>query len=527
MSKTTNMSIDSNAIYETSVDETASVMLGSGDVADDPEIWIHPTRPNLSVVLGVNKSSDGINGGLYAYELDGSPFGSNTGWSEGVNLFEKGERYNNLDLRYGFPAGAETWDIVCVSNRSDREIDVFRVLTNSNGDFAGMEHVGEIPLGNGFASGSSAPYGLAMYHSKSQGIYYVLASDKKGKVSQYRLDFDPNGSGESQIVGTRVAGLRDVSRNNSEVEGIVADDERDVIYIAAEDKGIYRYATDSSGVMTGKRTTVATASGNDALVPDLEGMTMYYGNDGTGYIISSVQGNSTYAVFDREFEGSQPNKFLKTFSIKNVEKTDSLAVTNVNLGGLYDSGMLVVHDGVGGSPTRYKFISWEKVANDGSVPLNIDTSFDPRAESSMPFDDSEILNLESDLTSYSTKSNNQLEGSNKDDEFTLTGDRSIANGYAGSDTYNVYTDGNHLINDKAGNSEISTDIVNLYGVNPEQVTVSQSSSSPNDIVLSFGADSSLTLKSQLSADGLRQIEEIRFNDDPSIIWNASYLESMF
>ena len=360
------------------VDVTTRAMLGSGDRADDPAVWIHPSNKSASIILGVNKSSDGVNGGIYAFDLDGTSALDNSQWKEGVNLFEKGERYNNVDIRYKFPAGGEAWDIVCASNRSDREIDVFRVKKNSSGNFTGLEIVGEIPLGSGFARGSDAPYGLGMFHHQSTGNYYVLTSDKEGKVAQYKLQYNPRGSGDSQITGTRVAGVFDVSGNGSEVEGIVADDERGIVYIAAEDRGIYRYATNGSGTLTGTRVTVATVSGNNALKADLEGLTMYYQPDGEGYLIASVQGSNEYAVFERAYTGNNANKYLRNFSIQGVEKTDGLDVTNVDLGGKFTSGMLVVHDGVGESPTRYKLVSWDEVADSGSPRLAIDTSCDPR-----------------------------------------------------------------------------------------------------------------------------------------------------
>ncbi len=37
-----------------------------GDAADDPAIWIHPTRPELSLVIGTNKKR-----GLEVYDLAG------------------------------------------------------------------------------------------------------------------------------------------------------------------------------------------------------------------------------------------------------------------------------------------------------------------------------------------------------------------------------------------------------------------------------------------------------------------------
>ena len=42
-------------------------MGANGDAADDPAIWVHPTDPARSLILGTNKDV-----GVYVYGLDGS-----------------------------------------------------------------------------------------------------------------------------------------------------------------------------------------------------------------------------------------------------------------------------------------------------------------------------------------------------------------------------------------------------------------------------------------------------------------------
>ena len=359
----------------------AEAMTGTGDVADDAAIWVHPADPTRSVVIGVNKSSNGRDAGLFAFDLDGSRAVDDDGWEVGVNRFEPDRRYNNVDVRYGFAAGGERWDLVCASDRTEREIDVFRVRTTAAGDFAGLEEVGEIPIGSGYAAGSDAPYGLGLFRYADRDVFYALISDKEGRVGQYRLDFNPGGTGDLRVVGVRVAGPLDVTGvgDDSEVEGIVGDDERGVVYIAGEDQGIYRYATDADGVLTGARVDVATVGGSPALTADVEGLALYERPGGEGYLVASVQGRSEYAVFERRFSGSAPNAYVDNFAIAGVEQTDGLTVTNVDLGGPFAGGMLVVHDGFGDSPTRYKFVGWDDVAAATSPGLAVDTRCDPRA----------------------------------------------------------------------------------------------------------------------------------------------------
>ncbi|VEP13134.1 conserved hypothetical protein [Hyella patelloides LEGE 07179] len=77
------------------------------------------------------------------------------------------------------------------------------------------------------------------------------------------------------------------------------------------------------------------------LVPDVEGLTIYYGEDGNGYLLASSQGDNTFAIYDRA--GS--NSYLGNFAIEGVEESDGADITNVPLGDDYSAGLLVVQDG--------------------------------------------------------------------------------------------------------------------------------------------------------------------------------------
>jgi myo-inositol-hexaphosphate 3-phosphohydrolase len=92
--------------------ETAPVH-SSADAADDPAIWIHPTDPSQSTVIGTDKSSDGH--GLVVYDLSGREL-----------FYYPHGRMNNVDVRYNFPLGNTRVSLVGVSNRS-RSLDFYKV----------------------------------------------------------------------------------------------------------------------------------------------------------------------------------------------------------------------------------------------------------------------------------------------------------------------------------------------------------------------------------------------------------------
>ena len=366
-------------------------MNGSSDVADDMCVWLHPTDRSKSIIFGNNKTDgDDPEGGIYCYALDGGPTDTlspdTLGWGAG-NWFDQGKKVNNVDVRYNFQAGSEQWDLVVGGNRTDERIDIFRVDTDAGGDFTGLTKVGSIqtdsswiPSGNNI--GNDSPYGLAMFHSKSQNKLYAIASSKGGRVAQWEMSYNAGTELIPPFIeGTRVwmtplVAFGGASDFNELVEGIVADDEKDVVYIAGENTSIYRYQTVNGVIQDAGRVTVASV-GDGNLTADIEGLTMYYASDGEGYLIASSQGSSQYAVYDREFSGSAPNAYIKNFSIVGNAHTDGIDVVNVNLGGSFTDGMFLAHSG-DGSPSNIKLVDWADVANATGPPLLIDTSWDPR-----------------------------------------------------------------------------------------------------------------------------------------------------
>ena len=143
-----------------------------------------------------------------------------------------------------------------------------------------------------------------------------------------------------------------------------------------------------------KGTTEFTDNNPSPLVPDVEGLSIYYGKDGSGYLIASSQGDSSYAVFNREGDNEYLGNFVigENGDIDQANETDGLDIVNVPLGSEFPNGLLVVQDGANdpqnvvqdgeeleNNSTNFKFVPWEGVANAFDNPLQIDpTSYDPR-----------------------------------------------------------------------------------------------------------------------------------------------------
>src|SRR3989339_832020 len=92
-----------------------------------------------------------------------------------------------------------------------------------------LEQAGKIPIGDGFRE-YFAPEGVAMYHSKRYGKYYVIISDRRGNIAQYELFYNDRNTGENAILA-KIYDDKGVpwalSKGKTPIEGIVADDEKD------------------------------------------------------------------------------------------------------------------------------------------------------------------------------------------------------------------------------------------------------------------------------------------------------------
>jgi myo-inositol-hexaphosphate 3-phosphohydrolase len=317
----------------------------TGDAADDPAIWIHPTDPSLSTIIGTDKD-----GGILVYNLAGQQL-----------QYRPDGEINNVDLRYNFPLGGQRVALVAATNQTNDSIAVYRVDPTTRQ----LENVAARTLSAGVSL-----YGFCMYHSPISGKYYAFATQPSGGVLQWEL-FD-NGSGKVDMRQVRSLAIA------SQSEGCVADDELGYLYVSEELVGIWKYGAEPDSGAARTQVDVVGAGGN--LTADIEGLTIYYASGG-GYLLASSQGNSEYVVYRRE----AGNAYLKTFAIvagngiDKVSSTDGIDVTNAGLGSAFPQGVFVAQDNrndVGNQ--NFKLVPWQSIANTGAPALTIDLSWDPR-----------------------------------------------------------------------------------------------------------------------------------------------------
>lgn len=259
--------------------ETPDVVVGRGDDADD--VAIHPS----GFVIGVSKHADG---GLEVYDLD----------ADRLQWLQLGET-NNVDLR---------GSTVVSSNRSDDAVDV---LAFDGGSLV-YERSFPVPF---------EPYGICLYRDT-----VVVTANGEGRVEQYSL------------AGERLRRFGDIT---SQAEGCVADDERGLLYVAEEERGIWRFDADADAGPTG---TLVDGVGPH-LEEDIEGLTL-----AGPFLIASSQGDATYAVY-------RDDEFVASFRIRATAEVDEASGTD---GLAADAGLdlLVVHDAenADGRSSNYKYV---------------------------------------------------------------------------------------------------------------------------------------------------------------------------
>ena len=259
-------------------------------------------------------------------------------------------------------SNGEKITIVGASNRTDNTIGLYRLSeeTLELADIAATK----------ITSSVNEVYGFCFYQNSKT---YAIVVGKDGQLEQWELKGENSGKVSARLVRSIKVG--------GQCEGLVADDEKKILYVAEEGVGIWKYSAipDSKE----KRTFIDGVKTNRNLKADLEGLTIYHASNGKGYLIASSQGNNSYAVYERE----NNNKYLGSFritdsnSIDGTSDTDGIDVINLQASAQFPNGFFIVQDGFNKSANKkkqnqnFKLVPWERIANAFSKPLIIDRDY--------------------------------------------------------------------------------------------------------------------------------------------------------
>ncbi len=362
--------------------------------ADDPAIYVNATNSADSLVLTSVK-----NAGLRVYDLSGNL----------LQTVNPGDiRYNNIDLQYGFKLGDQSVDIAVASDRNNDKLAIFKINPNPTTDGNYLEDITDSNIGTIFQAAPFEPpysastrsaYGLTLYRSPITNDYYVFTSRRQtGDIAQFKLIDQGNGKIGAELV--REFTVPTIGDLNPQTEGMVVDQETGFLYIGQENVGIWKFQAEPNGGTTGKLIDQVRDLGGTHLTDDVEGLTIYYGKNGTGYLLASSQGDNTFVAYTREGN----NEYVGNFGVGNngaidsVQESDGAEVINVPLGPNFPFGLFVTQDG-SNEPAKivsddgeeenvnsnFKLVPWENIANAFPNSLDIDTtSYDPRNPVAQP-----------------------------------------------------------------------------------------------------------------------------------------------
>ncbi len=302
----------------------------AGDAADDPVIWRDPGAPARSIIIGTDKRK-----GLAVYDLNGRQL-----------QFLPDGLINNVDLRDGFPLAGRPVTLVTASNQSDSSIGMYLLDPESR---ALMPIAARRVI-------TTEPYGACMYHSPLSGRFYYFVNSKGGTVEQWEL----HATAAGRVDATRVRAFT----VGDQPEGCVADDELRFFYLGVEDQGIWKYGAEPGDGSDHR--VVDTTDWKGRLHSDVEGLTMYYGSNGAGYLIASSQGSDEFVIYDRHGRNRYIGKFriVAGERIDGVTSTDGIDVIGRALGPAFAKGLFVAQDDSNDSGHQnFKLVAWESIAS--------------------------------------------------------------------------------------------------------------------------------------------------------------------
>lgn len=298
---------------------------------DDPAIWIHPTDPTQSLVVGTDKGE--TNGGIYAFDLQGKL----------VNKVIGLPRPNNVDIEYGFPYQGEYVDIAVFTERNGDKIRVMRLPELDFIDGSG------IPAFSG--DSIQDPMGIGLYKSPVSENHYAIVGRKSGPDGHYLWQYLLRDSA-GIVVGHPVRKFGNF-KGGKEIEAIVVDDAMGYIYYSDEGSGVRKYFAEPDS----DNSELAFFATTD-FTEDHEGISIYPTGENTGYIIVSDQQANRFHVFTREGSPGQPHVHKRLAIIPmSTRESDGSDVTHVPISHTFPKGFFVAMS----DNRTFQIYNWEKL----------------------------------------------------------------------------------------------------------------------------------------------------------------------
>ena len=282
--------------------------------ADEVALWIPAAAPQSGVVIANDK---GRSGALFVYDLEGNPLSRTLSLDQPVGV----------SVRYNVRLSTGTVDVVGCGLRTANQIKLFSIDPDSRS-------LVDITTEGGIASGFERDtYGFCLYQRASDGMLFAFVS-RKGTDNIHQIALEDDGTGKLKGTLVRKFGAQD---QKSYVEGMVADDEYGYLYASDERYAVLKYHADPNI----KRDPFIRAFGlADGIRGDREGLALYKKSKGTGYLIVSSQGDSTFKIYER----GGNNRFVKTAIFHGIRKADGIATSSTPIPPKFPTGIFAAHN---------------------------------------------------------------------------------------------------------------------------------------------------------------------------------------
>lgn len=311
----------------------------TGD-ADDPALWVHPTNPELSLIIGTDKVSAKEGGGLYVFGLDGE--------LKQPPLFL--ENPNNVDVEQNVrtPDG-RLYDLAVATERGRRRLAIFSI-DRTSGRLRDVS--GQTLVFRGEKGESGAPMGVALYKRPKDGALFAIVSRKEGPTKGYLHQYRIVSAGPNRF-DARFVRKFGLCRSGGEIEALLVDDEMGFVYGAEELVGIRKYAADPDAPNANRE---LACFGKTGYQEDREGLGLYRTGKGTGYILCSDQrdNGSLLRVYPRSGTAHPELGAIPT----SADATDGIEVSSSNLGSEFERGAVVMMDS---KRKRFVLFPWDDV----------------------------------------------------------------------------------------------------------------------------------------------------------------------
>ena len=315
---------------------------------DDPAIWVHPTDPSRSLLLGTMKVAAPA-GAVVVFGMDGQ-----------IRQVISGiDRPNNIDVEYGLQLGGRRVDIAVVTERLARRLRVFRIEPADGR----LVDIGGIPVLEGQAGEAGAPMGIGLYRRARDQAIFAIVAPKEGPrqdyLWQYRL-VDAGGRVDARLVRRFGSFSATSVREENEIEAVAVDDALGYVYYADEADGLHKWHADPDHPDAGRELAHFARSGFRG---DREGIAIYAFPDGTGYLVATdqIDEDSEYHVYAREGEAGAPHDHSREIAVVRgaADATDGIEISSSALGPGLPHGVFVA---MNSGPRNFLVFRWQDVA---------------------------------------------------------------------------------------------------------------------------------------------------------------------